>query len=254
MVEIIILNFNALEPISFCLEALKICSKNEHKITVIDNASTDGSVEWLKMKKGIKLVLNDKNLLFTDAYSKYLDKADLPEFFVIMNNDIVVEKHWDEPLFKFMYENPKCAIAAPMLVGLEGSQIQNMGGLEDFCSHKIGQRGIGYSSPEENLWTTFACVMIRTSAFKEVGGFDNQFKFYCSDSDLCLKLHFAGYKVFNIPKSVARHYHGYSTKMAGNKEIMNIGFNDQRLFGAKWEFCGIKLGEMKELIRGHSLV
>jgi hypothetical protein len=245
-VEVIVLSFNALFQLGYCLKSLKECNNGLYSITVIDNASTDGTAEWLKHQKGIKTVFNQKNKLFTVAYQDYLRKDMDAEYFVIMNNDCIVEPNWCEHLQTYMIENKDCGISAPMLLDVSGRQVQNMGGLNDFCSHKGGVPE-NWKNPEENTWTTFACVMIRKEAFIKIRGFDEQFLFYCSDSDMCLRMILNGYKVINLPASKVRHFHMASTQE--NKEVMKIGADDQRKFQVKWEFCGIGIGKNKPLFK-----
>lgn len=242
-VEIIVLNFNNLDKLAFCYESIKQSTEN-YTLTVIDNASTDGSGEWLKYKKDIKVIQSVQNMLFTTAYMNYLSHYKVGKYFVIMNNDCVVEKNWLNVLVDFMEKNPTCGIVAPMMTDMTGKHIQNMGGGADFCSHKGGERGT-YKVPEKNWWTTFACVMIRAEAFYKVGGMDRQFLFYCSDSDLCLKMILCGYTVYNHPDSVVRHYHGASIQSeisAGNRKIMEIGRQDQIKFNNKWRRNGVLIG------------
>lgn len=252
--EVIVLNWNALNKLSFCLEALKQNSFYKPKITVIDNASTDGSVEWLKLK-GINSVFNEKNKLFTMAYADYLKTGGKDKYFVVLNNDCIVTKNWDKPLVEFLEANDNVGIVAPMLTDMTGQYVQNMGGGADFCSHKGGVPS-QWKYPEENVWTTGACIMVRREAFDKVGGFDEQFLFYCSDSDLCLKMGFAGYKIYNIPESKVRHFHGQSTKVAdeGGLPIRQIGANDQLLFNKKYEMHGIQIGVNREPVQEVCLV
>ena len=251
MIEIIILNFNALDKLALCLESIESSSK-DYSITVIDNNSSDGSLEWLKFQaqsNRIKLVANKENVLFTKAYQDYLRTfKTLPEYFVILNNDCIVKPNWLDVMLKYMQENKRCGIVAPMLLAQDNFTIANMGGMCDFLSHKSGNIKMGYNSPEKNYWTTFACVMIRSEAFLKVNGFDEQFRFYCSDSDLCLRMNLAGYEVYNLPESQVIHFHGVSTREIG-KEIQKIGHEDMVKFDAKWQRSGIKIGNQTEFLQ-----
>jgi hypothetical protein len=171
----------------------------------------------------------------------------MEKYFVICNNDLVFEKDWDKPLIDFMEKNEKCGICAPMLTDISGQQVQNMGGCADFCSHKGGVPE-QWKYPEESTWTTGAVLMIRTEAYLKVGGFDEQFLFYASDSDLCLKMGFEGYKIFNIPQSRVRHYHMSATKTAMQQglPIQQIGQQDMMKFNKIYEIHGIKIGQNRE--------
>lgn len=244
-VPVIVLNYNSLHSLGYCLAAIKQNTEN-YELVIIDNASTDSSLAWLKLKKdklGFRLIENSENQLFTKPYADYA-KTVKSKYFVIMNNDCVPEPNWLKELINYMEKNPECGIAAPMLVGIDGRQVANMGGLQDFCSHKSGTREM-YKDPEKNWWTTFACALIRTEAYKKVGGLDEHFLFYCSDSDLCLRMILNDYTVYNIPTSVVRHFHSQSTKDLNSetrKQIMQIGQNDQRLFNLKWAINGCAIG------------
>lgn len=236
MLDIIMLNYKATKQMARSIAGIKKYTTSPYRLTVIDNASGDYGVDWLRIVGGMEKVFNKENKLFTRAYQDFLREKikDIGEYFVIINNDIIVSEGWEIPLLKIMKENERCGIAAPVLLGMNG-QVQNAGGAPDFCSH--------FTNPEklkECWWTTFACVMIRKDAFLKVNGFDEQFLFYCSDSDLCLRMILNGYKIYTTSDSQVIHEHMVSTQ--ANPAVQQVGFQDQQKFNMKWARHGVLIG------------
>lgn len=245
MIDICILSWNNIYSLGYCLESIKRYTKSEHRLFVIDNNSDEQVKEWLKLQKGIEVIWNTENKMFTNAYADFLNRQDISPYVVIINNDCMVEPNWLEPLFDFMEKNKKVGIAGPQLLDITGQRIINAGGLVDFYGHKNGIRDLHYLNPSKELWMTFACVMIRTSIYKQIGGLDRNLIHYCQDSDLCIRMNILDYETWYIPESKIRHEHMISTKEAfkrngkGMQEIIN---KDQQYFQQKWGREGLRNG------------
>src|SRR3990167_5993487 len=178
MIDIAILSWNNIFELSYCLESIKRHTKLEHRLFVIDNNSDEVVKKWLSLQRGFELIQNTENKMFTNAYADFFDRKDISPFVVLINNDCLVEPNWLEPLLEYMKNNEKAGIVAPQLISMDGQQIANAGGMPDFYQHKSGLVGIHHTTPSKELWMTFACAMIRTSAYKQIGGFDRNFKHY----------------------------------------------------------------------------
>jgi GT2 family glycosyltransferase len=191
------------------------------KLVVADNASTDGSVEWLRANyPDVELILLDRNYGFADGYNKALEQIDA-EYYVLLNSDIEVTPNWLPPLVNYMDANPDVAACAPKLrsfgnpgffeyAGAAGGFIDKYGYI--FCRGRIldsieedkGQ----YDTVINVFWATGAALMIRSELFHRAGGLDGSFFAHMEEIDLCWRLQLMGYKVSNLPESVVYHVGG----------------------------------------------
>ena len=195
------------------------------EVVVADNASTDGSMKVMtELFPDVKTISFDKNLGFTGGYNKAfqaLDESDKPEYFLLINSDIEVTDNWLEPLVKWMDEHPDCGACAPKLhsfqerdkfeyAGAAGGYIDRYG--YPFCRGRIlrhlevdmGQ----YDSPADVMWATGACLLVRSSAYRNLGGLDERFFAHMEEIDLCWRMQLIGYKVTVVPDSLVYHVGG----------------------------------------------
>ena len=93
--SIIILTYNNLEYTKKCLESIKkYTEKNSYEIIIVDNNSTDGTREYLKKEKNLKVILNDSNEGFPKGVNKGIKIANKENDILLLNNDTVVTTNW----------------------------------------------------------------------------------------------------------------------------------------------------------------
>ena len=191
------------------------------EVIVADNASTDGSLKVMKDEfPDVRTIAFEKNFGFTGGYNKAFAQID-SDLFVLINSDIEVTEGWLEPLIRWMEAHPECGACAPKLhswqekdkfeyAGAAGGYIDLFG--YPFCRGRIlknletdhGQ----YDSPADVFWATGACLMVRSSIFRELGGLDDRFFAHMEEIDLCWRMQLAGYKVTVVPESMVYHVGG----------------------------------------------
>ena len=218
---IVILNWNGKDMLQRFLPNVIDYSRKEATIYVADNASTDGSVEMLRVHfPEIHLVLLDKNWGFAEGYNKALEQIDAT-YYVLLNSDVEVTHHWLTSLIEFMDSRPDVAACQPKLLsendkdvfeyaGACGGYIDKLG--YPFCRGRIfnviendnGQ----YDYEAEILWATGACMMVRATDFKKIGGFDARFFAHNEEIDLCWRMRLMGRKIYCIPDSSVYHIGG----------------------------------------------
>ena len=225
---VVILNWNTKEYLRAFLPALLHSCGSGAEVVVADSASTDGSMEMMAAEfPGVKTIPLDANYGFTGGYNRALAQLDA-EFFVLINSDILVEDAWLEPLVAWMDSHPECGICGPKLHGLvkEGGEYRKTstfeyagaaGGYLDrfgfpFCRGRVLGRVCEdqgqYDDPADVLWVTGACLMIRSSLWKAMGGLDGRFFAHMEEIDLCWRSQLAGWKVTTVPQSVVWHLGG----------------------------------------------
>jgi GT2 family glycosyltransferase len=219
---IVILNWNGLSFLKMFLEtAIKYSVDNDTIVCVADNGSTDGSPEWVTENfSKVKLILLDKNYGFAEGYNLALNQIDA-KYFVLLNSDIEVTEKWLLPLVTLMDHNPDVASCQPKILsyyhkdqfehaGAAGCFIDKYG--YPFCRgriiNKVEYDNGQYDSHIDVFWTSGACMIVRSDAWKKCGGFDADFFAHMEEIDLCWRFNKAGYRVCFSPDSVIYHIGG----------------------------------------------
>lgn len=218
---IVILNWNGVEMLTRFLPNVLDYSRGEAVVYVADNASTDNSLEVLKMHfPEVRVIVLEKNWGFAEGYDRALGQIDA-EYYVLLNSDVEVSHHWLTPLIEFMDNHADVAACQPKLLSLKNRDAFEYagacGGFIDrygypFCRGRIfdtvesddGQ----YDYAAEVLWATGACMVVRASDFKEAGGFDVRFFAHSEEIDLCWRMRLMGKKIYCIPDSFVYHIGG----------------------------------------------
>ena len=225
---VVILNWNTEDFLRKFLPGLiRSCAKVEGaEVVVADNASTDGSLKLMAEEfPQVRTLKFEKNLGFTGGYNRAFAELhhgpDAPEYFLLINSDIEVPEDWLGPLVKWMDAHPQCGACAPKLhgwqhkdmfeyAGAAGGYIDRFG--YPFCRGRImgrvekdkGQ----YDSPTDVFWATGACLMVRSSVYRRLGGLDERFFAHMEEIDLCWRMQLEGWKVTVVPSSTVYHVGG----------------------------------------------
>ena len=220
---VVILNWNTEDLLRKFLPGL-ICSADKvegAEVIVADNDSSDDSMAVMKeVFPEVRTIQFEKNLGFTGGYNKAFEQIDC-EYFVLINSDIEVTEDWLKPLVDWMDSHPDCGACAPKLknwysrekfeyAGAAGGYIDKFG--YPFCRGRVMKyldtdRG-QYNTPADVLWATGACLMVRSSVYKKLGGLDSRFFAHMEEIDLCWRMQLEGWKVTVVPESVVYHVGG----------------------------------------------
>jgi len=221
---IVILNWNGLSYLKMFLgTVIKYSVNRETIVYVADNGSSDGSVEWIAINfKDVKIIRLDKNHGFAGGYNLAFDQIDA-KFYVFLNSDIEVTEGWLQPLIDFMENNADVASCQPKILsyyqrdhfehaGAAGSFIDKYG--YPFCRGRIfhkSEKDTGqYDSQIDIFWSSGACMIVRSEAWKLCEGFDASFFAHMEEIDLCWRFYKAGFRVSYFPGSVIFHVGGGS--------------------------------------------
>lgn len=241
-VSIIILNYNGRGYLEKFLPVLfKSVSKEMAQVIVADNASSDGSVEYLKESwPDVEIYSFQKNYGFAEGYNIAIKRAST-EFVLILNSDVEVTDGFLEPLVKYMDTNSKVAACQPKILQLtDRSRFEKAGaagGLIDvlgypFCRGRImdytetdcGQ----YDTEKYVFWASGACMLVRRNDFIDYGGFDADFFAHQEEIDLCFRFNARGRKVGVVPSSVVYHLGG-GTLSYDNPQKTYLNFRNNLL-------------------------
>lgn len=215
-VSIIIPVYNQFEYTYNCIKSIISSVKDvSYEIIIGDDVSTDKTVEIDKYIKGIHVIRNEKNLKFLlncNNAAKYANG----EYILFLNNDTEVKDEWLESLVELIESDDSVGMVGSKLIYPNGI-LQEAGGIvwKDGSAWNFGHGQNPDDAPfnyvREPDYISGASIMIRSSLWNELGGFDERFvPAYCEDSDLAFQVRKAGYKVLYQPKSVVVHYEGVS--------------------------------------------
>lgn len=229
-IAIVILNWNGKNLLEKFIPEIVLHSKNA-SIYVADNASDDGSVDFLKKNfPEVKIILNKENHGFAKGYNEALKQVD-EELFCLLNSDVEVTSNWLEPVLELFETNPEIAIVQPKLLdykekdhfeyaGAAGGFIDRYG--FPYCRGRIFQTVEAdwgqYDDSSPIFWASGACLFIRKKVFKELKGFDESFFAHMEEIDLCWRCHNLGHKVYYTSKSHVFHVGGATLHKSNPKK------------------------------------
>jgi len=203
-VTIIILTHNVLELTQKCLQSVEKYTRYPYyKVLVVDNASTDGTLEWLAENNYEFLALNT-NMGFAPAVNKALDL--IPKgHVVLLNNDTIVTSGWLEKLLDVLKKYPEVVLVGPKGNNIWSPQRITVASKDPEEINK--QMEISY--PGKVTFVNFLtgyCLLIRDITFKEIGKFDERLKFRGEDNDYAFRVLKQGYKIALREDCFVWHY------------------------------------------------
>ena len=237
---IIILTWNGLELTKRCLDSLKPNALPAGvKIIVVDNHSTDGTLEYLQSLNHITLIANSSNLGYGKAVNLGIAAANPQADIVLLNNDTeILTQDWLEQLANQVSKHPEQGIIGVKILQANG-KLQHCGAylpMDNYWGQQLGAHefDIGqYSGITESESVVFACVYIRRAVINQIGVLDERFFAYFEDTDYCLRAKLAGFKVVVNGDIRVSHKENSSTKINGVNHS-KILLKSQKTFKEKW--------------------
>jgi O-antigen biosynthesis protein len=236
--SIVMLTRNDLEwaprALRACLEHTDPC----YELIVVDNGSADGTKEYLTGSvEGIRLLANDRNHGFGVSNNLGASHA-CGRYLLFLNSDVLVRRGWLPPLLTRLDRDGTIAAVGPRLLNLDGS-LQLAGALLSRAGATISY-GAGddpnrpeYTFPRDVDYCSGACLLVRRSAFDDVGGFDPVYGLiYFEDADLCLSLWQIGFRTVYEPASTVTHVGGRGTSPP--LEVLQLAQRNRSLFERRW--------------------
>ena len=223
-VSIIIVNYNGKELLQKCLDSLLNVRYDNFEIILVDNNSTDGTVEFItKNYPSLVIIKLDSNKGFAEP-NNIAAKIAKGEYLLFLNNDTVVTHNFISEMVKVMETDKKIAVCQSLLLKPDGS-VDSSG---DFIDHL----GVVYNSKtkideiREVSSARGASMLVRSDIFEKLDGFDQKFFITFEDVDLCWRSWILGYRVLIIPTSIVYHEGGITIKKI-KSEIAFHGFKNQ---------------------------
>ena len=235
---IVILNWNGIKLLEKFIPPLLKYTPEQHKIYVIDNGSTDDSIEFIKKHKRIKIIKLDCNYGFAMGYN--LGLRDVKEdILCLLNNDVEVTKNWTKSILKQFKEEADTAVIQPKLknyfnkyefdyAGAAGGFLDKYG--YPYCNgriyNKIEKDFNQYDKLSDIFWACGACFFIRKNIFESHNGFDENFWAHMEEIDLCWRIQNSKFKIRFNHNSEVFHANAASLKQTNPKKTY-LNFRNQ---------------------------
>ncbi len=240
-VSIIVPVYNQFHYTYACLKSIAVNSGEiPYEVLIANDCSTDLTTQLEEIIGGVKVITNEENLRFL-RNCNHAAKEAKGEYILFLNNDTQVQSNWLQPLIDLIESDETIGMVGSKLIYPNGL-LQEAGGIiwKDASAWNYGN-GQNPAMPEYSYvkevdYISGAAIMIRTSLWNQLGGFDETFApAYCEDSDLAFQVRAAGYKVMLQPKSVVVHFEGVSNgtnTSSGQKAYQVL---NQKKFYEKWK-------------------
>ncbi len=222
MVSIIIVNYNTKNFIIQCLNSIGKYAPKDTEVIVVDNASTDESMEEIKItNQKLKVIENKENLGYAKAVNQGI-KVAKGDYLFILNPDTKLTKDAIDKLLEFTKIHPDAGVVAPQLLNSDGS-------VQPSCYHEptifnaIKEYFLGIKSaydkyaprgntPKQVDAVVGAAMFIPKITIEKVGLLDERFFMYFEDLDFCRRVRRSGLSVYYLPTSEIFHEHGGVTR------------------------------------------
>jgi N-acetylglucosaminyl-diphospho-decaprenol L-rhamnosyltransferase len=272
-VQVVIVSYEGCAALLACLDSLARHVRLPLEVTVVDNASRDGSTDAVRANHPTaQLLVNDRNEGFAAACNRGW-RAGRADFVLFLNPDAEVTPGAVEILAACLASRPEIAVVGPLTRHADGS-IQVSTGPDLTPWSELAQRrlvrGVERRDPallakaerrhareHEPAWVSGACLMVRRRSLVAVDGFDEGFFLYEEDADLCRRLRAHGARVLFTPAAEIRHRRGVS--MAREPERARLAYHASHLryyrkheaLWAQWLLrLAIALRGLATLVRG----
>ncbi|NIR51877.1 glycosyltransferase family 2 protein [candidate division KSB1 bacterium] len=230
VLSIIIVNWNTGKLLRQCIQSVhRSTHKTLFEIWVIDNGSTDGSIEMMKTEyPKVNLVANNLNLGFSKANNFGIGKS-TGRFVCLMNTDVEVLDGCLDQLSEFLKRNPKAGLVGPRILNRDKSLQISCYGHPTFWNGLCYGLGLDQVLPRSNrfggmyrkYWpydrlrpvdVVSGCLCVaKRDAMDEVGPLDEDFFMYMEDFDWCKRFAEKGWEVYYAPEAQAIHFGGGSS-------------------------------------------
>ncbi|MBQ9983266.1 MAG: glycosyltransferase [Lachnospiraceae bacterium] len=240
-VSIVIPVYNQFTYTYYCLQSILENSDNvSYEIIIADDVSNDLTTRLSEVVENINVVRNKENQRFLRNCNNAAQYAK-GEYILFLNNDTQVQENWLQPLVDLIERDDTIGMVGSKLIYPDGT-LQEAGGIiwgnGNAWNYGNGQNP---ANPEFNYvkevdYISGAAIMIRTSLWREIGGFDEYFApAYCEDSDLAFEVRKHGYKLMYQPLSVVVHFEGKSNGTDLDSGVKQYQVDNSRKLQEKWK-------------------
>jgi hypothetical protein len=223
-IDVVVVSYNSRDTLRGCVEPL--AALPWAAVTVVDNASPDGSLEAVA-DLPVQALDSGRNGGFGFGCNRGMAAGSAP-YVLFLNPDARIAGADLERLADALDADPEVAIVGPRLLedgdrlvpSMRRYQRAGSSWAQALFLHRLLRRApwaneiirepAEYEHPAAPEWLSGACLLARRDVLEAIGGFDEEFFLYCEDMDLCARARAAGHRVRYEPSATARHEGGHS--------------------------------------------
>lgn len=236
LTSIIIATHNQLEYTRMCLDSIRLRIDEPFELIVVDNGSTDGTVEYLSTQPDVRLICNSDNRGFPAAVNQGL-KVSQGENLLLLNNDVIVTTGWLRRQLDALHSEDSIGLVGPVSNNISGPQqisvsYSRLEELDGFA-WDWGKRYHQVKTPVERL--VGFCLVFTREVMNAIGLLDEQFGVGCfEDDDYCRRAMAAGYRCVIAGDAFVHHF-GSRTFVGSGQDLGKILESNQKIYNEKWK-------------------
>lgn len=235
----VILTYNQLEYTKVCIESIRnYCNKNTYEIIVVDNHSTDGTVEWLRVQEDIKVIYNDDNKGFPKGCNQGIEIANKDNDIMLLNNDTVLMVNSIFNLRMALYSEENVGATGAVSNSVSNCQMisEKFDNFDEYIKFATKNNITNESSYEERVKLVGFAMLIKRNVLEKIGYLDERFTpGNFEDDDISLRIIMSGYKILLSKDSYIHHFGSVSFRnvKGGYNELLE---KNSDKFKNKWGF------------------
>jgi GT2 family glycosyltransferase len=237
LISTVILNWNGKEYLRPCLQSVKEQTYPNIEIILVDNASTDGSIEYIKnVFPDLRLIINPKNMGYGAGNNRGIEGA-RGRYIFVLNSDTEIEKRCVEALWNCIETDHKIGVTTPKILLYDQRDIIDAAGLTIYPDGlSIGRGRLEsqekYNQKEEVFFGSGCASLYRREMFEEIGLFDADFFAYAEDTDLGWRARLSKWKTYYVAEAVVYHHH---SKKFGTYSSMKAFLVERNRIWVAWK-------------------
>ena len=225
MISIVIPNCNGRRFLATCFDSLRDQAFRKFEIILVDNGSTDDSVEFVRENyPEVRIIELRENKGFSVAVNEGI-KQSKGEFVALLNNDTKADPKWLKELFLALVRNPTIGFCASKILLLDKPKIiyacgNSLGISGNPVNIGIGEKDSAQFEKEKEVFGACAAAAIyRKSVLEDIGLFDEDFHSFYEDVDISFRAQLSGYKCLYVPTAVVYHQGGGTAGVNSNLSV-----------------------------------
>ena len=248
-VSLALVNANSRELLIACLETLRGVNA---EVVVLDNASDDGSAAAVRERFPDVRLIEQRHRAGFGANNNTVIRATTGRYVYLLNADTTSDDWLLEPMVAHLDANPRVAALGPRLVYPDGSQ---QASAWRFPTPAVATRGLltlgrlgivqsTGSVTRDVDWATAAALLVRRDAVEDVGLFDEGFFMYSEETDLCLRLRCAGWRIQYFPSVTVVHHQPWSSAGIPERRINEMWRGRHRYWQKHHSAAGARIAAL----------
>lgn len=233
LVTAVVINWNGRDVVGSCVDSILHSNYPEVEVIVVDNVSSDGSIELLTEMSAanprVKLIVSEKQIPIEAAFNTGMKSA-RGEFIFLLTNDIQLDRNCIKELMLHARDN--AGVFSPKILDPSG-KIDFIGGLMDKLGYGYG-RGYGQDDNQQYNNQDFfyaGLFLFKKRMLEKTGYFDEDVCFAWGDVDLSWRMRLAGYKIILVPGAITYHLGSHTLKKLRTKYFCSFNTRKNRLAG-----------------------